>query len=70
MSRVKEVAEHSDVSAATIYRAVESDQLDTVMLGNGTGTLRVTGAKISAYAAFGAQAAHDSLMTVSTPSDR
>lgn len=51
MYRVKEVAGHFDVSAATIYRAIESGALDALKLGRGRGTLRVTGAAVLAYAA-------------------
>jgi len=38
------------VSAATIYRAIESGQLDALKLGTGRGTLRVTGAAVLAFA--------------------
>ena len=48
--RVKDVAEHFDVSAATIYRAIESGQLDALKLGTGRGTLRVPGWAVEAYA--------------------
>jgi excisionase family DNA binding protein len=63
MYRVREVAEHFDVSAATIYRAIESGQLDALKLGTGTGTLRVTGAAVLAYAQVCAQATNDSSTT-------
>lgn len=44
------MAEHFDVSVATIYRAVESAQLQALKLGTGKGALRVTGAAVVAYA--------------------
>jgi excisionase family DNA binding protein len=47
--RVRDVAEHFDVSVATIYRAIESGQLTALKLGTGTGTFRVTGAAVLAY---------------------
>jgi excisionase family DNA binding protein len=47
--RVRDVAEHFDVSVNTIYRAIESGQLTALKLGTGTGTFRVTGAAILAY---------------------
>ena len=50
MYRVSEVAEHFKVSVATIYRAIESGQLDALKLGTGRGTLRVTGAAVLAFA--------------------
>lgn len=50
MYRVRDVAEHFDVSVATIYRAIETGQLDALKLGTGRGTLRVTGAAVQAYA--------------------
>lgn len=50
MYRVKEVAGHFEVSPATVYRAIESGQLDALKLGTGRGTLRVPGAAVLAYA--------------------
>ena len=50
MYRVKDVAEHFKVSRQTIYRAIESGQLDALKLGTGRGTLRVTGAAVLAFA--------------------
>jgi excisionase family DNA binding protein len=44
--RVRDVAEHFDVSVATIYRAIESGQLTALKLGTGTGTFRVTGVAV------------------------
>jgi len=51
MYRVREVAGHFEVSVATIYRAIESGQLDAVKLGTGRGTLRVPGAAVLAFTA-------------------
>jgi excisionase family DNA binding protein len=48
--RVREVAEHFGVSDATIYRAIGSGQLGALKLGTGTGTFRVTGTAVLAYA--------------------
>ncbi|MGH3824660.1 MAG: hypothetical protein ACRDRA_17775, partial [Pseudonocardiaceae bacterium] len=42
-------------------------QLDALKLGTGTGTLRVTGAAVLAYAQMCAQAANDSSITAATP---
>ena len=50
MYRVKDVAEHFKVSRQTIYRAIESGQLDALKLGTGRGTLRLTGAAVLAFA--------------------
>ena len=55
--RVKDVAEHFAVSAATIYRAIESGQLAALKLGTGSGTFRVSGAAVLAYQEACAQAA-------------
>ena len=49
MYRVKEVAEHFEVSVATIYRAIESGQLAAVRLGSKRG-LRVPGTAVLAFA--------------------
>ena len=51
--RVKDVAEHFDVSVSTIYRAIEAGQLDAVKLGAGQRTLRVPGSAVRAYAEAG-----------------
>lgn len=59
MYRVKAVADALDVSAATIYRAIESGKLDALKLGTGTGTLRIPGHAISTYLEDCAQAAYD-----------
>lgn len=49
MYRVKDVAEHFNVSAPTIYRAIKSGQLEALTFGN-KGTLRVPGYAVRAYA--------------------
>lgn len=49
MYRVKAVADALDVSAATIYRAVESGALQALKIGTGAGTLRVPGSAVAAY---------------------
>jgi excisionase family DNA binding protein len=48
--RVRDVAEHFDVSVNTIYRAIESGQLKALKLGTRTGTFRVSGSAVLAYA--------------------
>ena len=58
--RVRDVAEHFDVSVTTIYRAIESGQLTALKLGTGTGTFRVTGAAVVAYAEACVRAAYES----------
>jgi excisionase family DNA binding protein len=58
--RVRDVAEHFDVSVATIYRAIESGQLKALKLGTGTGTFRVSGAAVLAYAESCLRAAYRS----------
>jgi excisionase family DNA binding protein len=58
--RVRDVAEHFDVSVATIYRAIESGQLTALKLGTGTGTFRVAGDAVLAYAESCVRAAYDS----------
>lgn len=47
--RVKTVAEHCDVSVATIYRAVESGALRAIRLGKGKGAVRIPGDAIEEY---------------------
>lgn len=64
--RVKAVAEHFDVSVATIYRAIESGQLDALKLGTGRGTLRVPGYALRAFAEECAEAAHDHYVRAGT----
>ena len=66
MYRVKDVAKHFDVSVATIYRAIESGQLNAVKLGTGKGMLRVTEASMAAYAQANTPAATDSSMPEAT----
>lgn len=55
--RVKAVADMLDVSPATIYRAIESGQLDAYKIGTGKGTLRIPGHALSTYLEECAQAA-------------
>ena len=50
MYRVKHVAEHFEVSVATIYRAIESGQLQALKLGTGRGAVRVPGTAVLAFA--------------------
>ncbi|MBP2321543.1 excisionase family DNA binding protein [Kibdelosporangium banguiense] len=57
--RVKAVAEMLDVSPSTIYRAIESGQLDAYKIGTGKGTLRIPGRAISAYLDECGQAAYE-----------
>ena len=47
--RVKKLAEALDVSAATIYRAVESGALRAVRLGTGKGAVRIPGDAVEEY---------------------
>ncbi len=65
--RVRDVAEHFDVSVATIYRAIESGHLKALKLGTGTGTFRVTGAAIRAYAEACIRAAYQSWLPDDVP---
>ena len=58
--RVRDVAEHFDVSVATIYRAIESGQLTALKLGTGTGTFRVSGAAVLTYSEACVRAAFES----------
>jgi excisionase family DNA binding protein len=67
--RVRDVAEHFEVSVATIYRAIESGQLRALKLGTGTGTLRVTGAAVFAYEKTCIQAAYRSWLPGGTARD-
>ena len=48
--RVKAVAEMFDVSAATIYRAIETGQLSALKLGIGRGAIRVPQSAVDAFA--------------------
>jgi excisionase family DNA binding protein len=48
--RVKAVAEMFDVSVATIYRAIETGQLNALKLGLGRGTIRVPQSALEAFA--------------------
>ncbi|MEV0073555.1 helix-turn-helix domain-containing protein [Amycolatopsis sp. NPDC050768] len=47
--RVKQLAEMLDVSRATIYRAIESGQLDALKIGTGKGALRIPGQAVNTY---------------------
>jgi excisionase family DNA binding protein len=49
MYRVKAVAEMLDVSAATIYRAIETGALQALKIGTGKGALRVPADSIERY---------------------
>lgn len=49
MFRVKAVAELLDVSAATIYRAIESGALRALKVGTGKGALRIPEDAIAEY---------------------
>ncbi len=48
--RVKAVAEMFDVSVATIYRAIETGQLNALKLGTGRGAIRVPQSALEAFA--------------------
>ena len=63
MYRVKEVAQYFQVSAATIYRAIESGQLTALRLGTDKGTYRVTGEAVMIYARICAGIKPDSAET-------
>jgi excisionase family DNA binding protein len=67
--RVRDVAEHFDVSVATIYRAIESGQLTALKLGTGTGTFRVTGAAVVVYTEACVRAACESWFPGGTSAD-
>ncbi|SDX91440.1 DNA binding domain-containing protein, excisionase family [Saccharopolyspora shandongensis] len=61
--RVKAVAEMFDVSVNTIYRAIESGELDALKLGTGKGTLRIPGGALNAYVEKCSQAAYEAFVT-------
>ncbi|SDY10473.1 DNA binding domain-containing protein, excisionase family [Saccharopolyspora shandongensis] len=61
--RVKAVAEMFDVSVNTIYRAIESGELDALKLGTGKGTLRVPGRALDVYVEKCSQAAYEAFVT-------
>ncbi|GAA0509603.1 hypothetical protein GCM10009545_09630 [Saccharopolyspora thermophila] len=63
MYRVKAVAEMFDVSVNTIYRAIESGELDALKLGTGKGTLRIPGWALNAYVEKCSQAAYEAFVT-------
>lgn len=48
--RVRAVAEMFDVSVATIYRAIESGQLEALRIGSGKGAIRIPEHAVHAYA--------------------
>lgn len=60
MYRVKAVAEMFDVSVSTIYRAIESGQLDALKIGTGKGSLRIPESSISVFYETCAEAAYRS----------
>lgn len=49
MYRVKAVAERYDVSVSTIYRAIESGQLDAYRIGTGKGAIRIPESALSVF---------------------
>lgn len=57
--RVRAVADMLDVHPATVYRAIESGQLDAYKIGTGKGTLRIPGHALSVYLDACAQAAFE-----------
>ncbi|WP_010308310.1 helix-turn-helix domain-containing protein [Saccharopolyspora spinosa] len=63
MYRVKAVAEMFDVSVNTIYRAIESGDLDALKLGTGKGTIRIPGEALNIYLEKCAQAAYEAFVT-------
>lgn len=69
MYRVRDVAEHFDVSVATIYRAIESGQLKALKLGTGTGTFRVSGAAVLGYAEACVRAAYKAWFLVGSSAE-
>lgn len=56
--RVKAVADALDVSASTIYRAIESGALDAYKIGTGKGTLRIPGGSVNVYLGECSEAAY------------
>ena len=71
--RVKAVAEMFDVSVNTIYRAIESGELDALKLGTGKGALRIPGWALGVYVERCSQAAYEAFVagneSVSADSD-
>lgn len=49
MLRVKAVAEMYDVSVSTIYRAIESGQLDAYRIGIGKGAIRIPAHALTSF---------------------
>lgn len=47
--RVKELAELVDVHRSTIYRAIESGELEALKIGAGRGALRIPGASVNIW---------------------
>ncbi|WP_344861972.1 helix-turn-helix domain-containing protein [Amycolatopsis ultiminotia] len=58
MFRVKELAELLDVHRSTVYRAIESGQLDALKIGTGKGALRIPGASVNTWLNTCAEAAY------------
>ena len=56
--RVRDVAEHFNLSRQTIYRAIEAGQLEALKVGVGRGTWRIPGSAVLAYTAAGAPPTH------------
>jgi excisionase family DNA binding protein len=57
MLRVKAVADMLDVSPSTIYRAIESGQLEALQMGSGHGAVRVPERAVQAFLDLCAKAA-------------
>lgn len=68
MYRVSEVAAYFTVSASTIYRAIQSGQLDAVKVGPGRGAMRVPAHAVRAYEQACGQAAYKAA-TPTVPAD-
>lgn len=47
--RVRAVADMLDVSPKTVYRAIETGQLDAYKIGTGKGTLRISGEALALW---------------------
>lgn len=63
MYRVRDVAARFDVSVSTVYRAIESGQLDALKLGAGRGALRIPDYALNAYEEACGQGAYEALVT-------
>lgn len=68
--RVKAVAEALDVHPATVYRAVESGQLDAFKLGAGSGAIRIPGYAIEAWLEKCGQAAYQTFVVDGQSADQ